>query len=36
MCAAQGRLFVGTSGYQYNHWRGVFYPEDMLFRMDVI
>lgn len=22
-----GRLFVGTSGYQYNHWKGVFYPE---------
>jgi uncharacterized protein YecE (DUF72 family) len=25
----QGRLRVGTSGYQYEHWRGVFYPEDL-------
>lgn len=25
----QGRLYVGTSGYQYRHWRGVFYPEDL-------
>jgi uncharacterized protein YecE (DUF72 family) len=23
----KGRLRVGTSGYQYRHWRGVFYPE---------
>ena len=29
MCAAQGRLYVGTSGYQYDHWRGVFYPDDI-------
>ena len=21
-----GRLFVGTSGYLYAHWRGLFYP----------
>ena len=21
-----GRLFLGTSGYVYGHWRGVFYP----------
>ena len=21
-----GRLRVGTSGYQYRHWRGVLYP----------
>ncbi len=20
---------IGTSGYHYNHWRGVFYPEDL-------
>jgi uncharacterized protein YecE (DUF72 family) len=20
---------IGTSGYQYDHWRGVFYPEDL-------
>jgi uncharacterized protein YecE (DUF72 family) len=24
-----GRLRVGTSGYQYEHWRGVFYPRDL-------
>ncbi|HWP26835.1 MAG TPA: DUF72 domain-containing protein [Xanthobacteraceae bacterium] len=23
------RLRVGTSGYQYDHWRGVFYPADL-------
>lgn len=22
-------LRVGTSGYQYDHWKGVFYPEDL-------
>ena len=22
----RGRLRIGTSGYQYDHWRGVFYP----------
>ena len=21
-----GRIFVGTSGWSYNHWRGLFYP----------
>src|SRR5512134_2971559 len=21
------RFFIGTSGWQYGHWRGVFYPE---------
>lgn len=24
-----GRLRVGTSGYQYDHWRGVFYPRGL-------
>ena len=24
-----GKSYVGTSGYQYEHWRGVFYPEDL-------
>ena len=24
-----GRLRVGTSGYQYRHWRGVLYPEGL-------
>jgi len=22
-------LFIGTSGFSYNHWKGVFYPEDV-------
>lgn len=25
----QGRFYVGTSGYQYDHWKGVFYPESV-------
>jgi len=25
----RGRLWIGTSGYQYLHWRGLFYPRDM-------
>jgi uncharacterized protein YecE (DUF72 family) len=24
-----GQLRVGTSGYQYDHWKGVFYPADL-------
>lgn len=24
-----GALRIGTSGYQYDHWRGVLYPEDL-------
>ncbi len=24
-----GRLILGTSGFSYEHWRGVFYPPDM-------
>ncbi len=27
--ATPGTLHLGTSGYQYDHWRGVFYPEDL-------
>lgn len=27
--ASRGELRVGTSGYQYDHWRGVFYPRDL-------
>jgi len=23
------KLFIGTSGYSYKHWYGVFYPEDL-------
>ena len=27
--AERGKLRVGTSGYQYDHWRGVFYPSGL-------
>lgn len=27
--AEPGRLRIGTSGYQYDHWRGDFYPGDL-------
>lgn len=27
--AVQGELFIGTSGYSYDDWRGPFYPEKM-------
>jgi uncharacterized protein YecE (DUF72 family) len=26
---AQGRLFVGCSGWEYKHWRGDFYPAEL-------
>jgi uncharacterized protein YecE (DUF72 family) len=29
MSPTPGKLAVGTSGYQYDHWRGVFYPEGL-------
>lgn len=25
----RGRFFVGTSGWSYDHWRGLFYPAEM-------
>ena len=25
----RGRFFAGTSGWSYNHWRGLFYPADL-------
>jgi uncharacterized protein YecE (DUF72 family) len=25
----RGQAYIGTSGYQYNHWRGPFYPDDV-------
>jgi uncharacterized protein YecE (DUF72 family) len=25
----KGRIWIGTSGYQYDHWRGRFYPEEL-------
>ncbi|MBI2232241.1 MAG: DUF72 domain-containing protein [Deltaproteobacteria bacterium] len=29
MNRGQGALRIGTSGYHYDHWKGVFYPEDL-------
>lgn len=29
MSDAPGTLFLGTSGYAYDEWKGVFYPEDV-------
>ncbi len=29
MSGHRGALRVGTSGYHYDHWKGVFYPEDL-------
>jgi len=29
MARRQGKLHIGTSGYQYNDWRGRFYPKDL-------
>jgi len=23
------RIFIGTSGWNYNHWRGIFYPDEL-------
>ena len=25
----KGKLFIGTSGWVYSHWKGVFYPKDL-------
>ena len=25
----KGRLFIGTSGWVYSHWQGIFYPKDL-------
>ena len=25
----RGRIYIGTSGWHYDHWRGLFYPGDM-------
>ncbi len=29
MSRHQGTLRIGTSGYHYDHWKGVFYPEEL-------
>jgi|UniRef100_A0A7C4EMD2 uncharacterized protein YecE (DUF72 family) len=25
------KIFIGTSGWQYGHWRGIFYPQDLKY-----
>jgi uncharacterized protein YecE (DUF72 family) len=25
----RGKIFIGTSGYSYQHWKGIFYPKDL-------
>jgi len=25
----EGKLYIGTSGWVYSHWEGIFYPEDL-------
>ncbi len=32
MRSRRGRCQIGTSGYQYDHWRGAFYPETLATR----
>jgi uncharacterized protein YecE (DUF72 family) len=29
MSPSHGQFRIGTSGYQYDHWKGCFYPEDL-------
>jgi uncharacterized protein YecE (DUF72 family) len=29
MSKKKGRIWIGTSGYQYDHWKDRFYPEDL-------
>ncbi len=29
MAKKPGRIFIGTSGWNYKHWRGVFYPREL-------
>lgn len=29
---SQRRIFIGTSGWHYQHWKGPFYPEDLANR----
>ena len=32
MARSRAHLWVGTSGYQYDHWRGLFYPQGLAKR----
>jgi uncharacterized protein YecE (DUF72 family) len=29
MVSSKGKVRIGTSGYQYKHWKGLFYPTDL-------
>ncbi len=29
MTGTKQKIHIGTSGYQYDHWKEVFYPENM-------
>ncbi|MGC9049092.1 MAG: DUF72 domain-containing protein [Patescibacteria group bacterium] len=29
MTEKQDKIFIGTSGWQYGHWQGIFYPENL-------
>lgn len=29
MTAKRGQFRVGTSGFHYNHWKGIFYPDKL-------
>jgi len=29
MTSSETKYYVGTSGWQYDHWRGVFYPDGL-------
>jgi uncharacterized protein YecE (DUF72 family) len=29
MILPKGQFRVGTSGYQYEHWKGIFYPDEL-------
>lgn len=31
--AAEGNYFIGTSGFSYSHWQGVFYPDELPQRL---
>jgi len=25
----KSKIFIGTSGFSYSHWKGVFYPQNL-------
>ena len=25
----KGKIYIGTSGWHYKHWKGTFYPDDI-------